>query len=100
MHVMDMEFAAHGKAGTCAALRPLLGLGSGVTKSHAELAAELGMGMGALKTQVFRMRKRWRELLMEQVAATLNDPTPNGNSPSFPSYRLRLLSRQPDQSDS
>jgi RNA polymerase sigma-70 factor (ECF subfamily) len=28
-----------------------------------------------LKNHVFRLRPRWRELLFEQVSATLDDPT-------------------------
>jgi len=76
LHVLGEEFAAQGKAETFAALRPFLGFGTGVAKSYEELAPELGVPIGTLKNHVFRMRERWRELLLEHVAATLDEPTP------------------------
>jgi len=75
LQVLGEEFTAQGKAETFAALRPFLGFGSGVAKSYEELAPELGIPIGTLKNQVFRMRERWRALLLEHVAATLDEPT-------------------------
>lgn len=40
-----------------------------------EVAAELGMEEGALRVAVHRMRKRYRELLRNEVGHTLADPT-------------------------
>lgn len=76
LQVLGEEFAAQGKAKIFAALRPFLGFGGAAAKSYEELAPELGMPVGTLKNHVFRMRERWRELLLEQVAETLEDPTP------------------------
>jgi RNA polymerase sigma-70 factor (ECF subfamily) len=75
LQMLTAEFAADGKAPLFAALRPFLGFGTGAVKSYEELAPELGLPIGTLKNHVFRMRKRWRELLLEQVAATLDNPT-------------------------
>jgi len=75
LQLLTAEFAADGKAPLFAALRPFLGFGTGVAKSYEELAPELGLPIGTLKNHVFRMRQRWRELLLEQVAATLDEPT-------------------------
>ena len=41
-----------------------------------QMAEMLGVPVGTLKNQVFRLRERWRELLFAQVAATLENPTP------------------------
>lgn len=41
---------------------------------YAQAAAELGLGEGAVRVAVHRLRKRYRELLREEVAQTLSDP--------------------------
>jgi RNA polymerase sigma-70 factor (ECF subfamily) len=76
LRVLEQEFTTSGKAVVFAALRPFLGFGTGAVKSYEELAPELGIPVGTLKNQVFRLRERWRELLFEQVASTLDNPTP------------------------
>lgn len=38
------------------------------------VAAELGMGLGALKTEIFRLRGAFRAALLREVARTVNDP--------------------------
>jgi RNA polymerase sigma factor (sigma-70 family) len=70
------EYAAQNKAELFAALRPFLGFGTGVVKSYEALTAELNVPTGTLKNYVFRLRERWRAVLMERVAETLDDPTP------------------------
>jgi len=42
--------------------------------SYAELATKLGTTKNALKMAVSRMRKRYRELLREEIAKTVNHP--------------------------
>jgi RNA polymerase sigma-70 factor (ECF subfamily) len=69
------EFEASGKAQVFAALRPFLGFCSDPERSYDEIAVTLGVPAGTLKSQVFRLRERWRELLFEQVAETLDRPT-------------------------
>lgn len=70
------EFAASGKAALFDALRPFLGFGPEPEKQYEELSASLGLPTGTLKNHVFRLRQRWRELIFEQVAMTLDEPTP------------------------
>ena len=75
LETIAAEYAAEGKAELFAALRPFLGFGKGAAKSYEELVTELGVPIGTLKNHVFRMRERWRKLLLDQVAATLDEPT-------------------------
>jgi RNA polymerase sigma-70 factor (ECF subfamily) len=42
--------------------------------SHARAAAELRLSEGAVKVAVHRLRKRYRELLREEIAHTVDDP--------------------------
>lgn len=76
LRLLGEEFAAQGKAELFAALRPFLGFGPEAEKRYDELAPALGVPIGTLKNHVFRLRVRWRELLFEQVAMTLDQPTP------------------------
>ena len=41
--------------------------------SHGETALALGMNEGAVKVAVHRLRKRFRELLRQEIAHTLSD---------------------------
>lgn len=43
--------------------------------SYVETARQLGIGLVALKSLVHRLRERYRHLLREEVAQTVNDPT-------------------------
>lgn len=70
------EFSAQGKGELFAALRPFLGFGPEPAQRYDELAATLGMPEGTLKNHVFRLRQRWRDIVFEQVAMTLDDPEP------------------------
>lgn len=69
------EFSDSGKSELFAALRPYLGFGASTDESYDQVAARLGMPVGTLKSHVSRLRQRWREVLFEQVALTLDDPT-------------------------
>ena len=42
--------------------------------AYASLAAELGLTESGVKSAVFRLRQRYRELVREEVANTVNDP--------------------------
>lgn len=67
-HLRD-EYAAKGKERLFEALKGQL-TGEGVA-SYAALAAELGKTESAIKTAVSRLRKRYGELLREQIAETV-----------------------------
>ena len=69
------ELAAADKATLFDALRPFLGFGPDPEKRYEEISASLGLPIGTLKNHVFRLRQRWRELIFEQVAMTLDEPT-------------------------
>lgn len=74
--LLGEEFTVEGKADIFTALRPFLGFGPDPEKRYEEVAATLGQPLGTLKNHVFRLRKRWRELIFEQVSMTLGEATP------------------------
>jgi len=76
LELLAEEFATNGKAEVFEMLRPFLGFGADPAQRYEEIAAKMATPVGTLKNQVFRLRKRWRELLFEQVSLTLDDPTP------------------------
>lgn len=53
--------------------------GDGSGPAYEDLARELSMTPGAVKVNVHRMRKRFRELLRQEVAQTLADPEDAGD---------------------
>ena len=67
------EYEAAGKGRWFASLKGRLA-GEGATASHARTAAELGVSEGAVKVAVHRMRKRYREVLRDEIAQTVDDP--------------------------
>jgi RNA polymerase sigma-70 factor (ECF subfamily) len=44
------------------------------SQPYAELALKLGLSESAVKVAVHRLRKRYRELIREEIANTLDDP--------------------------
>jgi RNA polymerase sigma-70 factor (ECF subfamily) len=68
------DYAASGRAAVFEALRPALIDHRGAA-SHAELAARLGLSVGAVQQAASRLRKRYREALRDEIAATLEDPS-------------------------
>jgi DNA-directed RNA polymerase specialized sigma24 family protein len=67
------EFSAEGKAGRFARMKPFLTMGKGEIP-YAKAAEDLSMDEGALRVAVHRLRKRYRELLREEITHTLSDP--------------------------
>lgn len=67
------EMAAAGKARLFETLKPAL-LGEPDAASYAELGESTGLGEGAARVAAHRMRKRYRELLREEVGRTLAEP--------------------------
>lgn len=68
------EAATAGKAETFARLRPFLML-EPAAAPYSAVAAALGQAEGALRVAVHRLRKRYRELLRDELAQTLADPS-------------------------
>lgn len=75
LQVLEQEYSADGKRGLFAVLRPCLGFMREKAPNYAEIAIRLGCGESTVKSHVFRLRQRWREILFEQVSLTLDDPT-------------------------
>lgn len=75
LQLLEQEYSADGKRELFAALRPCLGFTKEKAPNYADLASRLACSEGAVKTHVFRLRQRWREILFQQVSITLDDPT-------------------------
>jgi len=75
LQVLEQEYSADGKRELFAALRPCLGFTKEKTPNYADLATRLGCTESTVKSHVFRLRQRWREILFQQVSVTLDDPT-------------------------
>ncbi len=71
---LEDEWAADGKAERFNQLKEFLTAGKGDLR-FAGVATVVGMEEGALRVAVHRMRKRYRELLRNEVAQTLAEPT-------------------------
>jgi RNA polymerase sigma factor (sigma-70 family) len=70
---LRQEYEAAGKGRLFGLLKSrLTGNGGGVP--YVRAAAELGLSEGAVKVAVHRLRKRYRELLREAIAQTVDDP--------------------------
>jgi RNA polymerase sigma-70 factor (ECF subfamily) len=67
------EHAADGKALLFDRLKPFLMLGHGEIP-YAQAAAGLAVTEGAARVAVHRLRRRYRELLREEIGQTLSDP--------------------------
>ena len=76
MKLLEEEFADSNKEQVFAALKPFLGFGPEPEKRYDEIAVELGIPVGTLKSQVHRLRERWCVILFEQVGMTLENPSP------------------------
>ena len=69
------EHIAAGEISRFEALRPFVGVETGGAQpSYEEVAKKLGISLGATKTWVHRFRKRYTELLREEVWHTVSDP--------------------------
>lgn len=70
---LEAEYQSEGKPDLFAALKDTL-LGSRESQPYVELAAKLGMNEGAVRVAVHRLRKRYRGLIREEIAHTLEHP--------------------------
>ena len=67
---LEAEYQREGKGGIFAALKQTL-MGSRESQPYSELAAKLDMNENAIKVAVHRLRRRYRELIRDQIAGTL-----------------------------
>src|SRR5262245_1189237 len=70
---LQAEYDQVGKAALFEQLRGFLTQPAGAAP-YRELSARLGLSEGALRVAVHRLRKRYRELLLEQIARTVQTP--------------------------
>jgi RNA polymerase sigma factor (sigma-70 family) len=68
---LECEYVRESKAELFTALKQTL-TGSRESQPYAELAVTLGMNEGAIKVVVHRLRKRYRELLQDEIANTVS----------------------------
>jgi len=73
LHRLEMEYADKGKAALFEALRAFL-TGEGDILSYREVGSRLRRTEGAVKVAVHRLRRRYRELLREEIAHTVDEP--------------------------
>ena len=67
---LGAEYEREGKADLFAALNPCL-VGDRTSQPYVELAQRLGLSEGAVKSAVHRLRRRYRQLLREEIANTV-----------------------------
>jgi DNA-directed RNA polymerase specialized sigma24 family protein len=70
---LEAEYQAAGRMELFAALKQTL-MGRREAQPYAELAAKLDLSESAIKVNVHRLRKRYRELIHLELAATVEDP--------------------------
>lgn len=70
---LGRDYAQEGKGELFSQLKTFL-TGESHLPSYAELAGELGLSEGAIKVAVHRLRRRYRELLKEEIAGTVATP--------------------------
>ena len=76
MDTLRADFAKQDKSALFEKLRPFLGFSASVEENYQATADALGMKLNTVKSHIRRLREQWRDLVMQQVAATLDDPTP------------------------
>jgi RNA polymerase sigma factor (sigma-70 family) len=75
MERLEATYTGEGKKEVFAVLKEVLGQKGGGPR-YEDLATQLGMSEGAIKVAVHRLRKRYRRLLKEEIARTLDDESP------------------------
>ena len=73
MHRLSVESAASGKTDLFDAVKPLIG-GDRADLPHSQLAACLGLTENALNLSLLRLRRRYGELIREEIAQTVASP--------------------------
>jgi len=71
---LEAECAQEGRSGLFTEARRFLMMGSAAIP-YAEAAARIGMAEGTLRVTVHRLRKRYRELLRDEISQTLTHPS-------------------------
>jgi RNA polymerase sigma-70 factor (ECF subfamily) len=70
---LEEEYSKLGKSGLYDRLKPFQA-GDRSAPPYAQVAADLGLSESGVKSAVFRLRRRYRELVREEVANTVDSP--------------------------
>jgi RNA polymerase sigma-70 factor (ECF subfamily) len=73
LSALRQESVAEGKAALFEALKDCIGGRPGDSR-YRQIAADTGMGEGAVRMAAHRLRRRYRELLRQQIARTVETP--------------------------
>jgi RNA polymerase sigma factor (sigma-70 family) len=74
MNRLSREYMAQGKESTFRALRAFLDpMNAKRRPPYEEVAAQLGVSIGSLKTQIHRLRKQYTATVREEIGRTLSD---------------------------
>jgi RNA polymerase sigma factor (sigma-70 family) len=74
MKLLEQEFILSGKTEQFNVLKTWL-IGEAPSMPQADAARQLGLGEGAVKVVIHRLRKRYRDLVRSEVSQTLHDPS-------------------------
>jgi RNA polymerase sigma factor (sigma-70 family) len=75
MNRLDREYMAQGKGSTFRALKAFLDpMNAKRLPTYEEVAAQLGVSIGSLTTQIHRLRKQYTATVREEIGRTLSDP--------------------------
>jgi RNA polymerase sigma-70 factor (ECF subfamily) len=75
MTVLREEYVGRGKELVFNALKGYVGIGENTSEaSYEEAAKALGIGVGTVKTFIYRLRTRYLAVVREEVARTVSDP--------------------------
>jgi hypothetical protein len=72
---LEREYVESGRSALFARLKVVLTDGANALP-YAAIAAELGLTELAVQSAVQRLKRRYRDLVRDQIAATLEDPSP------------------------
>ena len=73
LECLQREYQRDGKDQLFATLRQTL-VGTRESQPYGVLARQLGISEGAVRTAVHRLRRRYRELIREEIANTVSSP--------------------------
>ena len=71
MRSLEKEYAGRGREEAFRVLKPFLGMGHTGAESYAGVARQLNCEENAAREAVFRLRNRYRSLLLRHVGETL-----------------------------
>jgi DNA-directed RNA polymerase specialized sigma24 family protein len=74
MNLLRQKYAVHGRAATFEILKTFLQPTIDTPPSYEAAARALGLGVGATKTLIHRLRQQYTAILRKEIARTVSDP--------------------------